>query len=120
MSLGAKLADRYHASRVVVEVPELAAVIPEGRIYGHPYTLADDDALREIYSDDDNNGWAEIVIRRALDKDDQRLFNRGDKANLMNHVEAAIVKRIAQELIASIAIEDARKNSEPTPISTVG
>ena len=113
---GNALRSRFAGLRVRVVVRELEGIVPEDSqgetaIYGQPFTLRDSKRLDGFIADDDPEGYAQVVIDKAETESGERLFDVGDKAILMNCIEAHIVSRVARSLMASVSLEDAKGNS---------
>lgn len=53
----------------------------------------------------------EVIIRKLEDQDGEKVFNRGDKQDLMTKVDPRVLERVAKEILGeNLDIEDAEKN----------
>lgn len=112
---GDRLRARFNGLRVRVVVKELEEVLPadsqgDPAIYASPFTLRDRKRLARFIDADDDEGFAQVIIDKAQAEDGSPLFDIGDKSILMDCVEAHIVARVGQSLMASVSLEAARGN----------
>ena len=107
-----RLEARWQArGRTVIEIPELPDEHGQPtRWYAKPFTILDSKGLSPYLEASDDDGYVEVIIRKAEDADGEPLFDKGDKPKLKRILEAAIVKRVAIEIIASTDLEHAEKN----------
>lgn len=116
MSILDAISSHYADQTIRIEVPEWrdVATLPEV-IYSRPYTLYDERSMKQFARDDNPDGFAEVVVRKAVDEKGARLFADGDRPALVRVCPAAVLKRIATAIIASApSVEDALGNSERT------
>lgn len=118
--VGEKLKQHYASQFVAIDVDDWEELFGTDTIYAKPYTLSEDSEYRGFLDKNDPEGWAEILIRRAVFKDGTKVFDRGDKHAMMNIIPAHIVKNIAMQMLASVSLEDAVGNSETKVTSLTG
>ena len=71
-------------------------------IFWHPLTIAERESIQKKSGTDDANEFAlALMIQKALDKDEKRLFADGDKAALRREVEAAVLQEIQLAMLES-------------------
>tara|TARA_R100001509_G_scaffold4146_1_gene2780 strand:- start:805 stop:1158 length:354 start_codon:yes stop_codon:yes gene_type:complete len=64
-------------------------------IYWHPLTIAEREAIQKKSNAEDVNDFAlQLMIEKALDENEKRLFQDGDKASLRREVAASILQEI--------------------------
>lgn len=86
-----------------VEVPEWGT-----KIYFKPSaTLKQTEEVVALHRENKvAEALAQVLISRALNEDKSKMFNSGDKFDLMNSVDPDVVTRIATHIL----------NSEPDPV----
>ena len=81
-------------------------------IFWHPLTIAERESIQKKTGTDDANDFAlGMMIEKALDADGKRLFQDGEKAQLRNAVDAAVLQEIQLAMLASGAesrVEEAK------------
>lgn len=115
-----RLRTRFGNINVRVVVPEWRDVLPldsrdEPAIYARPFTLADSQKLQRWIDENSPEGWAQVLLRKALNEEGDRLFDIADRKTLMQCCEAHILSRVAQSIIASVDLDTAEGNSSATP-----
>jgi len=71
-------------------------------VYWHPLTIAERESIQKKVGSDDATDFAlGMMIEKALDADGKRLFQDGEKAQLKNAVEAAVLQEIQLAMLAS-------------------
>ena len=71
-------------------------------VFWHPLTIAERESIQKKSGTDDANEFAlALMIQKALDKDEKRLFADGDKAALRREVEAAVLQEIQLAMLES-------------------
>jgi len=110
MSIMDRISGRFSQNKVKIEVPEWGDDNGPLIIYSDYYTIKDDQAVKRFMKDDDPHGFVEIVVRKAMDSDGNKLFNLDDKPKLARKGESHVLKRIALSMMASISIEEAEGN----------
>ena len=71
-------------------------------VYWHPLTIAERETIQKRTGSDDANDFAlSLMIQKALDKDEKRMFAEGDKAALRRKVEAAVLQEIQLAMLES-------------------
>ena len=113
-SLIEQLSTRFSsAEKMTIEVPEWG-MNGEGepfKVYFSAWTLHDERSIKRFINDENPEGFAYVVVKKAQDINGKRLFDDGDVKRLMRNTEAHIIKRIAMEIIGStISVEDAMGN----------
>ena len=78
-------------------------------IYSKPLTLGETSKLYKLSKEDDLTMMAYVLIYKALDADGNKLFNIGDKNDLMNNVDREVLMRDAQEIMGQEPIEETKK-----------
>ena len=64
-------------------------------IYWHPLTIAEREMIQKKSNAEDVNDFAlQLMIEKALDENEKRLFQDGDKASLRREVAASILQEI--------------------------
>ena len=81
-------------------------------IYWHPLTIAERESIQKKAGSDDANDFAlGMMIEKALDADGKRLFQDGEKSQLKNAVDAAVLQEIQLAMLSSGAeskVEEAK------------
>ena len=93
----------------VIEVAEWGEEDKPLKIYAKPLTLAETSKLYKMSKNDDLTMMAYVLIYKALDADGNKLFNIGDKNDLMNNVDREVLMRVAQEIMGQEPIEETKK-----------
>ena len=71
-------------------------------VFWHPLTIAERESIQGKSKTDDTNDFAlSLMIQKALDKDEKRMFAEGDKAALRREVEAAVLQEIQLAMLES-------------------
>tara|TARA_R110001592_G_scaffold53455_6_gene163896 strand:- start:273 stop:611 length:339 start_codon:yes stop_codon:yes gene_type:complete len=94
-----------------IEVPEWAD--EHGKplvIYAKPLTLAETSKLYKMSKDDELTMMAYVLIYKALNEDLEKMFNLGDKSDLLNNVDREVLVDIATRIMGQETIEDTKKN----------
>jgi hypothetical protein len=92
-----------------IEVPEWG---DEGQpliIYAKPLTLAEMSRLQKYAKDNDVELMAHCIIQKALDENMEKIFDLGDKHDLMHHVDKDVLARVAGDIMTSITVEEQEK-----------
>lgn len=81
-------------------------------IYWHPLTIAEREAIQKKSNAEDVNDFAlQLMIEKALDENEKRLFQDGDKASLRREVAASILQEIQLAMLEAGAdkeVEEAK------------
>ena len=81
-------------------------------VYWHPLTIAERESIQKKAGSDDANDFAlGMMIEKALDADGKRLFQDGEKSQLKNAVDAAVLQEIQLAMLSSGAdskVEEAK------------
>lgn len=94
------------------------AVVPEwsdesGRpalVYSEPWTVRDHERFAKVHGGDKD--WAaDVVVAKAKDESGASLFNKEDVVQLQARGERHVVMRVAEAIMYSMALDDAKKNS---------
>jgi|TARA_B100001094_G_scaffold243769_1_gene239883 hypothetical protein len=92
------------------EVKDGGEVVLE--VYWHPLTIAERESIQKKAGSDDANDFAlGMMIEKALDADGKRLFQDGEKSQLKNAVDAAVLQEIQLAMLSSGAdskVEEAK------------
>lgn len=96
------------------EVPEWGKKNDKGKfepliIYSGPVTLMDRAVCIEKAGGENLKFFAYLLIRMGKDKDGNKLFHPGDKADLMHKVDSNIVIRVGKEILRVDEQEDMEK-----------
>ncbi len=83
----------------IIEVPEWGDGNESLYIYVTPMTLAQKNRLYKMAKDDDLSLMVEALILKAKDKDDNPIFTRADKPDLMRSCDPDILIRVANSII---------------------
>ena len=71
-------------------------------IYWNPLTIAEREMIQQKTNSEDANDFAlQLMIEKALDKSEQRLFQDGDKASLRREVNANTLQEIQLAMLES-------------------
>lgn len=93
-----------------IEVPEWTA---DGdtpfKVYWKPMTLAE---RERIFRGGELKltGYADVLVKKALDEQGEPMFTLEDAPKLRNSVESGVVQRIALQILQAAKIEDLEKN----------
>jgi hypothetical protein len=96
--------------RTRIEVPEWQETPCEGVLYAKPYTIDDDRQLARYLDANDPAGFVEVVVRKAELQSGEPAFCKADKPMLARTADAAVIKRIAMQIMASVSVEEAEGN----------
>ena len=99
-----------------IEVPEWGEGNTPLTVYFKTPNLADMSRAAKESKGDMIEQAARIVVARATDANNVRLFQNAEVLSLMKHVDPAVVSRIANAIMAEANMGDgasAAKNSEP-------
>ncbi len=81
-------------------------------VYWHPLTIAERESIQKKTGSDDANDFAlGMMIEKALDADGKRLFQDGEKSQLKNAVDSAVLQEIQLAMLSSGAnnkVEEAK------------
>ena len=81
-------------------------------IYWHPLTIAEREAIQKKSNGEDVNDFAlQLMIEKALDENEKRLFQDGDKASLRREVAASVLQEIQLAMLEAGAdkeVEEAK------------
>ena len=81
-------------------------------VYWHPLTIAERESIQKKAGSDDANDFAlGMMIEKALDVDGKRLFQDGEKSQLKNAVDSAVLQEIQLAMLSSGAnnkVEEAK------------
>ena len=71
-------------------------------VHWHPLTIAERESIQKKTGTDDAADFAlNLMIQKALDEEEKRLFSDGDKAALRREVEAAVLQEIQLAMLES-------------------
>ena len=71
-------------------------------VYWNPLTIAEREMIQKKSGTEDANDFAlQLMIEKALDKSEQRLFQDGDKASLRREVNANTLQEIQLAMLES-------------------
>ena len=72
-------------------------------IHWHPLTIAEREMIQKKSGgiEDANDFALQLMIEKALDKDEKRLFADGDKASLRREVAASVLQEIQLAMLES-------------------
>ena len=71
-------------------------------VYWHPLTIAERESIQKKSDSEDSGDFAlSMMIEKSLDADGKRLFQDGEKAQLKNAVEAAVLQDIQLAMLSS-------------------
>ena len=80
-------------------------------IYWNPITLAE---KKRLFQKSDNltdvGILADIVLMKALDKNEKKMFNLEDKIALMHKVDSDVLAKVATKIIQNISPDEVKKN----------
>ena len=79
-------------------------------IYAKPLTLAETSKLYKMSKQDNLEMMAYVLIYKALDEDMEKMFQLGDKNDLLNNVDREVLVDIAQQIMGEQPIEEVKKN----------
>jgi hypothetical protein len=114
MSLGKKIAERRQKQARIIEVPEWGDDDAPLLLYVYPITAGDVNKIqrkhKNFLNDMTIDGMVDLIILKAGDADDNRVFSLEDKAHLMAE-PVAVISDIAAKMFGDIdGIEVAEKN----------
>lgn len=93
-----------------VEVPEWG---PEGQpfvVYATAMTVGEREEIRQIGNTGSPEMLVDVLIRKAVDENGERLFMPKDRHDLTHRVDSRVVSRIALEILDGPSDEDLEKN----------
>ena len=93
----------------VIKVPEWGEEDKPLEIYSKPLTLSETSKLYKMSKNDDLTMMAYVLIYKALDADGNKLFDIGNKNDLLNNVDREVLMRVAQQIMGQEPIEDVKK-----------
>lgn len=97
-----------------IEVPEWGDEDGPLFIYSTAMTLAEKRSIYAAPNADDYSVLADIVIRKALDENGERMFSPADKPILLNKAESDVLARVAQQIMGIRKAEEVEKNWKAT------
>jgi len=114
MSLGKKIAERRQKQARIIEVPEWGDDGAPLLLYVYPITAGDLNKIQKKHKNFLNDmtidGMVDLIILKAGDADNNRLFNLADKTYLMDE-PLPLISSIAAEMFGDVeGVEDAEKN----------
>ena len=92
-----------------IEVPEWGDENEPLYIYSKPLSLGETSKLYRLSKEDDLTMMAYVLIYKALDADGNKLFDIGNKNDLLNNVDREVLMRVAQQIMGQAPIEDVKK-----------
>tara|TARA_B100000161_G_scaffold212702_1_gene157581 strand:- start:8500 stop:8835 length:336 start_codon:yes stop_codon:yes gene_type:complete len=92
-----------------IEVPEWGDENEPLYIYSKPLSLGETSKLYRLSKEDDLTMMAYVLIYKALDADGNKLFDIGNKSDLLNNVDREVLMRVAQQIMGQEPIEDVKK-----------
>ena len=105
MSLGKKIAERREKQARVINVPEWGEDGAPLQIYVYPVTAGDLHKIqkkhRNFLNDMTIDGMVDLIILKAGDADNNRLFTVSDKTHLMDE-PLPVISSIAAEMFADV------------------
>lgn len=97
----------------VVEVPEWGEDGSPLLLYYRPMTLAEKRPIFPKLQKNDLEALADIVVRKALDADGERVFSIEHKRGLMQRADSDVVARIGQAMMGvSVETDDELADAE--------
>lgn len=75
-------------------------------IYVKPFTLAEQKKLYNMSQNDDMEMLAYTLIMKALDKEGEKIFNLGDKQDLLNNVDPFVLADVVSKITESTTVDD--------------
>lgn len=114
MSLGKRIAERRQKQARIISVPEWGEDGSPLLIYVYPITAGDLNKIQKKHKNFLNDmtidGMVDLIILKAGDADDNRLFSLADKTHLMDE-PLPVISSIAAEMFADVeGVEVAEKN----------
>lgn len=114
MSLGSRIAARRQQETRVIDVPEWGEDGAPLQIYVYPLTAGDLNKIQKKHKNFLNDmtidGMVDLIILKAGDADNNRLFTVADKTHLMDE-PVTLISSIAAEMFGDLeSVEDAEKN----------
>ena len=114
MSLGQKIADRRRKQARIIEVPEWGDDGAPLLVHVYPLTAGDLNKIQKKHKNFLNDmtidGMVDLIILKAGDADDNRLFTIADKPHLMDENLDVITSIVTQMFGDVESIEVAEKN----------
>jgi|TARA_R100000081_G_C4734569_1_gene125343 hypothetical protein len=92
-----------------IEVPEWGDENGPLYIYSKPLSLGEASKLYKLSQEDDLTMMAYVLIYKALDSEGNKLFNIGNKNDLLNNVDREVLMRVAQLIMGQEPIEETKK-----------
>lgn len=78
--------------------------------YARPFTLQDQGKLQfAVKNQSEADALAEVLVLKAMDAEGNKIFQISDKKDLRTNVDAAVLARIANEIMGSV-VEELEKN----------
>jgi hypothetical protein len=94
----------------VIKVPEWGSEDKPLKIYTKPLTLGETSKLYKMSKEDNLTMMAYVLIYKALDENGEKIFNIGDKNDLLNNVDREILVDVATQIMGQEPIEETKKN----------
>tara|TARA_B100000900_G_C20297743_1_gene600898 strand:- start:239 stop:574 length:336 start_codon:yes stop_codon:yes gene_type:complete len=94
----------------VIQVPEWGSEDKPLNIYTKPLTLGETSKLYKMSKEDNLTMMAYVLIYKALDENGEKIFNIGDKNDLLNNVDREILVDVATQIMGQEPIEETKKN----------
>jgi len=114
MSLGKQIAERRRKEARIIEVPEWGDDGAPLRIFVYPITAGDLNKIQKKHKNFLNDmtidGMVDLIILKAGDADNNRLFTLADKTYLMDE-PLPLISSIAQQMFGDVeGVENEEKN----------
>ena len=101
-----------HQGTRIIHVPEWGDEDGPLQIHVSPYTMDEQKKLRARNKGDldDPSVLVDLLILKAEDGQGNKMFELGDKPQLMRKADANILARVAAEITSAEGLEDTAKN----------
>ena len=91
-------------------VPEWGEEDTTLEIYSKPLTLQETQKLWAMAKDNEMTMLAYVLIYKALDENENKIFSLEDKQALLTKVDRNVLIRVSNEIMAEEAPEEVKKN----------
>ena len=117
MTIIKKITDHYNTKeKLVISVPEWSDANQILKIYVNPMTMNEVNMVQKLSSKNSSNieQAVNLLIAKARDAQNNRLFSINDKEALMNKADYQVITKIAEKIEAYLFnnMEQAKGNSE--------
>ena len=99
-----------HQETRIIEVPEWN-LVGEDAIYVKPFTLIEKDEIFKGTSDNSLTVLIDVIVKKALTKDGEKMFDLEAKIKMKRFVDPDILSRVASQILGTAPDSTALKKN---------